>query len=632
MALQDLNEDIHRRDYEGGKDFRTAYDPGSTPGTGKVSFGDGRWDASQVVIKLSLLDRFRDFSLKHWRWYLVGIAVLAVGAFVANFTILRSSLFANERVTATIAGPTDVASSETVTYSVHWSNNNILGAKDVEVDVTFPGEFRPDVPAGITVSGSTITAKVGDVKGHSSGDLKFSGKFYGSRGSLIYFDTIARFTPDGISGRYETPSRFGVTIVSSPLSFDLIAPQETASGNEAEYVISYKNGGDVAFQNLRLKLTYPDGFQFTWSDPALSDKGSIWTIGTLAPNAGGEIHVKGILTGTNNQSKKMRADIGILQGDGTFLGYDGKEQSTRIVVSPLSITQKVNDKTDLSVSPGEMLSYQIDYVNSGDIGLRDVIITMDVNANLLDMTQLSLDGKGSYDAQKGVITWKAADSPGLARLEPRQGGLIRFNVPVRTDIGTGKGIVIRTTAKIDSPDIPFSSPSSKVIASNALDVRIGAGATLEALMAYNDSVFPGYGPLPPKVGQETGYAIKLRVTNFLNDLSGVKVTATIPTGVRYAGKKSPDSEAVSYNDRTGQLVWDIGTIQGGGKTTRELVIQVALIPGPNLVNRQPALLQDAVLDGTDTFTKNPVNLHSGLVTTNATPESGVPLGADTVVP
>jgi len=632
MALQDLNEDIHRHDYEGGKDFRTAYDPGSTPGTGKISFGDGRWDASQVAIKISLLDRFRDFSLAHWRWYLVGVAVLAIGAIVVSFTMLRSSLFANERTTATIIGPTDVASSETVTYSVHWANDNILGAKNLEVVVTFPGEFRLDASQGMTVSGNTITAQVGDVKGHSSGDLKFSGKFYGSRGSLIYFDAVARFMPDGISGRYETPSRFGVTIVSSPLSFDLIAPQEVASGNEAEYVVSYKNGGDVAFQNLRLKLTYPDGFRFTWSDPALSDKGSIWTVGTLAPNAGGEIHVKGIVTGANNQSKNMKAEIGILQGDGTFLGYDSKEQSTRIVVSPLSITQKVNGKTDLSVSPGEMLSYQIDCVNSGDIGLRDVIVTMDVNANLLDMTQLSLDGKGSYDAQKGIITWKAADSPGLARLEPGQGGLIRFNVPVRADIATGKGIVIRTTAKVDSPDIPFSSPSSKVIASNALDVRIGAGATLEALMAYNDSVFPGYGPLPPKVGQETGYAIKLRVTNFLNDLAGVKVTATIPTGVRYAGKKSPDSEAVSYNDRTGQLVWDIGTIQGGGKTTRELTVQVALTPGPNLVNRQPALLQDAVLDGMDTFTKSLVNLHSGLVTTDAVPGSGVPLGADTVVP
>lgn len=632
MALQELNEEIHRHDYEGEKDFHTAYDPGSGQGTGTITFGDARWDTSQIPIRVTFLDRFRDFSAKHWKWYLVGALFLILGGLAASFTFLRSSLFANERVTETIVGPTDVVSSETVSYAVHWSNDNILGANSFEVDVVFPQEFRPDTSAGASISGNTIVFKVGDVKGHASGDVKFSGKFYGTRGSLSYFDASARFSPVGISGQYETSSRFGVTIVSSPLSFDLIAPQESVSGNEAEYVVSYRNTGDVTFQNLRLKLTYPDGFKYTWSDPALSDGGSVWTIGTLAPNANGHVNVKGILTGPNDQSERMKAEIGILQGDGTFLGYDSKEQSTRIVVSPLTITQKANDKTDLSVSPGEKLTYQIDYSNTGDIGLRDVIITMDVNANLLDMKQLSLDGKGSYDAQKGTITWKASDIPGLARLEPRQGGLIRFMVPVRTDIGSGKGIVIRTTAKIDSPDIPFSSPSSKIVTSNALDVRIGAGAKLEALMVYNDTVFPGYGPIPPKVGQETGYALKLRVTNFLNDLSGVKVTATIPTGVRYTGKKSPDAESVSYNDRTGQFVWDIGTIQGGGKTTRELIIQAALVPGPNLVNRQPALLQDAVLDGTDTFTKTPVSIHSGIVTTSAVSGSGIPSGGDTVVP
>jgi hypothetical protein len=560
----------------------------------------------------------------------VGIVVLAAALNVAFF---RSALFSEERVRTATTGPTDVASSEPVTYSVHWVNDNILGAKQLEISFVYPEEFRPDALPGMTISGNTATVAVGDVKGRASGDVRFSGKFYGSRGSLTYFRAVARFTPAGISGRYESESRFGVTIVSSPLSFDMVVPQEAASGNEAEYVISYHNDGDVEFQNLRVRITYPDGFRFNQSEPAPAEANSIWKIGTLLPNSGGDIRVRGLLTGGNNQAKTSIVEIGTLQGDGTFLAYDRKERSTRMITSPLTIIQQVGGKTDLSASPGEKLTYKLDYSNSGDIGLRDVIITMELNANLLDMTQLAFaSATGSYDVQRGTLTWKASDIPGLARLEPQQGGSIQFAVPVRTDIDTGKGLVVRTVAKIDSPDVPFTSRTNKIIASNALDVRIGAGAKLSAFLSYADTVLPGYGPVPPKVGQETGYAVRFNVTNFLNDLSGVRMVATIPTGVRYTGKKSPDAEAVTYNERTGQLIWDIGTMLGGGKSTRELIIQVASIPGPDLIGNQPTLLQDAVLEGTDTFTKNPVNVHTGAKLLMDIAGSGIPEGKDTVVP
>jgi hypothetical protein len=633
MGLQDHNEDVHRRDFE-GESFRTPFDPGSVPEAGKITFGQGGWSVSQVPDRTTYRTKAWAFIKRHWKVVTATVVGIVVIVGVLSFSFFRSTLFANERVKTEMTGPTDVASAESVNYTVHWVNDNILGAKNLEVSLVYPTEFRPDALPGMTISGNTATVSVSDVKGRTSGVVRFSGKFYGSRGSLTYFRSVARFTPTGISGRYETESRFGVTIVSSPLSFDMIVPQEAASGNETEYVISYHNDGDVAFQNLRVRVTYPEGFRFNQAEPVPSEGNSVWKIGALLPNSGGQIRAKGILIGGNNQAKTAIVEIGTLQGDGSFLAYDRKERLTRIIASPLTITQQVGGKTDLSASPGEKLSYQLDYMNTGDIGLRDVIVTMEVNVSLLDMTQLTFGGTtGSYDVQKGIITWKASDIPGLARLEPHQGGAIRFAVPIRRDIDSGKGLTVRTVAKIDSPDVPLASKANKVIASNALDVRIGAGAKVEAAISYADAIFPGYGPIPPKVGQETGYAIRFRVTNNLNDLSGVRMIATIPSGVKYAGKKSPDAEAVSYNDRTGQLVWDIGTMLGGGKSTRELVIQVSSVPGPDLIGKQPILLQDSVLEGVDTFTKNPVSVHTGeKMLSDSAEGSGVPDGKDTVVP
>ncbi len=633
MALQDLNEEINRREYEGEKGFHTGFDPVVAKGTGNISFDQEKWDASQKPNREKGRKSFSEFLKRHKKAILFTIfGILAVLAVIGVF-LSRTLLFADERVTVKLGGPTDVASAESVTYPIHWVNDNILGINDLEITITFPQEFRPDAAPGMTISGNTGTIKLGDVKGNAFGDVKFSGKFYGTRGSLIYFRAVLLFTPVGISGRYESTSNFGVTIVSSPLTFDVIAPQKAASGNEVEYIIQYRNGGDVPSQNLRVNLTYPEGFLFNHAVPTPTEGDSVFRLGTLAPNTGGEIHVNGTLTGGSDQAKPLIAEIGVLQGDGSFLSYDREEQLTRMVVLPFSIEQKVNEKADVTASPGDSLSYQIDYMNNGDIGLRDAIVTMDVNPDLLDMSKLVFGSStGSYDAQRKMITWKAADVPGLALISPKQKGTIKFSVPVRGDISTGNGLIIKTVAKIDSLDVPFSAGSNKIIVSNAINVRIGAKALFEVSVVYNDPAIAGYGPVPLQVGQETGYALRFHVANSLNDLSGVKVTATIPTDVKYAGKKSPESEAVSYNDRTGVLVWDIGTLQGGGKATRDLVIGISIVPSPNLVDKQPALLQDAVLEGTDMFTKEPLRTSSGAKTTAGHEGSGIPQGGGMVKP
>jgi hypothetical protein len=143
-----------------------------------------------------------------------------------------------------------------------------------------------------------------------------------------------------------------------------------------------------------------------------------------------------------------------------------------------------------------------------------------------------------------------------------------------------------------------------------LEVRVGADASLVPSVSYDDPAFPGYGPMPSEVGKETGYALRFRVTNPFGDLVGAKMTATIPTDIRYSGKRWPDSESLEYNERTGRLVWNIGTIVGGG-TVRELAIPVSVTPGPNLVGKGAELLQGAVLEGVDAFTEKEVRVESG---------------------
>jgi hypothetical protein len=633
MGLQDLNENIYSRDYEGGRKAHSDYAPG-TGSTDNVEFGAERWNSTAPVRKTPQ-SRVIDFFSTKWKWVIIGLSALVFLAVLVNLAVLREMLFTDNRVSFEVVGPNEVASAETVRYVVRYGNGNILPMNEVEISLSFPESFRIDKSEGVTISGNSATLSVGTVGGRSSGEVAFSGKFYGSKGSLAYIKAKMVLVPSGVSSRFEHETQVGVTIASSPLVLEVSAPQEIASGNEVEYVFAYRNDSDLSFSNLRVKAEYPQGFRFNSAEPRPSDAENSWRLGNLLPHATGEIRVRGVITGSRDEAKVVRVSLGTLRGDDTVLAYDQRERLTRIVVSPLTVTQTVNEKTDISVNPGDTLNYKIQYSNDGDIGLRDAIITVEVNATYLDMTKLRTSG-GSYDAAKNIIIWKAPDFPELARLGPRQGGNLTFSVPVRSDVGVsdeaGKHLSVRTLAKIDSPDIPFSTPSAKVIASNALEVRIGSIVDYEVAGYYFDTAVPNTGPIPPKSGSETTYTIRFKVTNYLNDLVRAKVSTSLPTGVRYTGKKSPENEPFSYNERTGEIVWDIGSIWGGGKIAKEIAFQVAIVPGPNEIGKSPNLLLGSVFEAEDAFTKNVVRIERGAKTTALNEDAALPESGSVVVP
>lgn len=637
MGLQELNENLHRRDFQNERSTKTAYDPDLSAGTAEVDFEAEHWDKSQVRKRETVFGRFIRLSFRYWYVYLAAVLVTGFVLIAVNFDWLRSLVFSNDRVSVEISGPTEVASGESVSYRVSFYNMNALEIRDVSLSIGFPDAFRIEEAEGLTVSGNVMTADIGRIGKDGSGEFRFSGKFYGTKGALTYITPTLRYVPADLSAAFETGGRTGVTIVSSPLFLEAVVPQESMSGNDVEYVVTYRNDGDIPYSNVRVFLEYPEGFDFKGSVPRPSEGSGIFRIGSLEPHAGGEIRISGVLNGGNNESKVLAASIGTFQRDGSFLAYERKERLTRMVVSPLVIRQTVNGRTDLAAKPGERLAYDLVFSNRGDIGLRDVIVTVELDPSVLDMERLSLSGRGYYDPVRETITWTAADIPELERLEPGSGGTISFSVALREDIGVsgdvGKHFSVRTVAKIDSPDVPFLLSSNKIIASNTLEVRVGSVLGFDVLGFHTDARVPTSGPVPPKVGEETSYELRFRVTNYLNDLSGARVTITLPPGARYAGMYEPGSESVSSNERTGEIVWGIGTIPGGGETSRELSILVSVVPGSDRIGDTVTLMRQAEFFARDVFTDEDIVVRYPSSKSSALSEDkGIPKSGYNVVP
>ncbi len=618
MAEEALDENLHGRDLhsERTRSHDVFMPGGDQPSDEKLAAFQQteNWEGSPSFTQGDLIiapgtvvpGSRRELWRKGIIFFLGGMAciLLVVGVIIKLYTVP----FSENKIALALSGPNDVASAESVTFTFDYTNSNKNVLKKSSVVFEYPENFHPESVPGLSLNASRAELVIGDIAALGSGKVTLTGKFYASKGDHFVLSATLRYTPDTTTNVFEKKIEHPVTVGSSPISFEIAAPLELASDQEVQYDISFTNTGDIAFANLKVKLEYPAGFTFTAAEPKPIDGNTLWAVGNLAPHESGSITVRGRISGARDEQKTVHGSIGFFQGDENFAAYADNERKVRIVASPFIITQTVNGHPDSVINPGETLHYEIVYKNEGNVGARDAIVMVEVDSPYVDLASLqftSREGKGAYSQALKAIVWKAADVPALGRIEAGQEGRIGFSVGTYTDvvkraIETAKNPSIRTVARIDSPDIRAIVGVTKVVASNVLTTKLNTAVTGSLQGFYQDALFPNNGPLPPVVGQETTYTMHLKLSTSTNVVNDGRVSILLPTGIRYTGKEGPVDEKVTWNERTNELMWDIGSLSPD--KAREIVFQIGLTPDPSSVGLEPTLVSQAVFTGTDSFT------------------------------
>jgi hypothetical protein len=619
MGLQDLNEELYKRDGEVGRPQRTdAFNPSSASAQDNPSQITFRETQGWTNERQGFVDKHRK-TLKTIG--VIGGAMAFLALSVVAFVMIRRSAFGDDKVRLTIDGPSEVGGSQLNRFVISYSNTTRADLENAEMTVYYPESFRPEPEGNMLVKSSFAQIHIGTIDDHSQGKVEIPGKFFGSKGSVVYLKAVLKYKPSTTSGEFQSETQKGITVQSSSLALDVEGPLEAASGNKVEYRLDYANTSDTVQTNLRMKLEYPDGFRFESAEPKTSEGDSVWYLGNVAPGQKGTVKVVGTLDGSRNETKKLHAKLGILQGNGDFLAYSETDRLTKIIASPLRIVQTVNGLDRLNVNPGDVLYYAIDYRNEGEIGLRDVIVTLDIQSPVLDFSRIKLLS-GAYDSKANSIRWKASDIPQLANLAPGQGGKISFSIPVLQNIPMGaetdKNFTLVSTAKIDSPDVPTPTGANKIVGSDTLSLKVNSAPSVQVKGFYQDARLANTGPMPPKVGAETSYTLHWILSNTTNDLDQVQVTASLPTGVKWLGKTDPSTENISFNQRTNQIVWNVGGVAsgtGGLKPAREVAFQVSVVPESAQVGQNVTLLNESTLTAHDLFTDENLQASAGAKTT-----------------
>lgn len=623
MALDEINNKLHSRGFHADRTRTpTEYEPGlnEEDATRVAQFekteGWNEPPASVPSVVVPVQTPLTPMSPWHkhrklFFWVLGGLVSLAL---VAGIIMkIRSELFSEDKITVNIAGSGEVESARPVSFDFEYANTNWVGLENVVVVFEYGEMFQPDANPNMTINTSRAEMALGDIPSQGRGKVTLSGVFYGSKGDQVKIAGTLRYSPSTFETTFEKRMSRTVVITSSPLLFEIDAPIERVSDQEVQYDIFYKNSGSTAFSNLRVRLEYPAEFVFTEADPKPTDGNTVWRIGGLAPGQEGRIAVRGRISGLRDEQKLVQGGIGILQGDGTFLAYGENSRRTKIVASPLSISQTVNGLAETNIDPGQTLSYTIGYRNDGDVGIRDAVISMNIDSPYLDFSTLKFGSeaaRGAYVQSSKTIFWRASDLPSLSRIEPGQSATVSFSITSFSDPGRrASGVrdpVIRSVAKIDSPDISAIVGNTKVVASDTLSVKMNTIMMPRLLGFYQDATIPNSGPIPPTVGQETTYTLHLSFANSTNEVKDARVSVFLPSGNRYTGRKSPENEKIVINERTNELVWDMGTIVPGAERT--IVFQVGVTPEEQHVDQEILLVNRMAFSGKDAFTGEDIEL------------------------
>jgi len=557
-----------------------------------------------------------------------GVLVLG-GLLLAVLTVvigleIKKMLFNQGSVTVSISGPQQASSGKLLTYEINYKNDNRVDMKNAVIQVMYPQSFKPENSTNFKESSPTLGSfNLGMVKRKSQGKVILNGKNFSPKGALIYLRAKLIYQPAGFSGQFEVKSQLGIDVTSTPITLEIQAPQNIASGDKINYLATYQNNGDVPLNNLVIKMTYPDEFTFSNASPKAMENNNIWYLGNLAAHQSNKILISGKLEGSRSQVKTVKAQIGTLDKK-EFISYNDETAETKIVSSPLTIAQTVNGLKTYNANAGDSLRFLIKYKNEGSVGLRNVIVKEKLDSPVLDYTSLSMSG-GSFDSADKMITWKASDIPALKNLEPNQSGTIKFTIKVKNIFpvqgANDKNFIIASVAKIDSPDIPTPISMNKIISSNTMDIKVNSKLILGVQGYYDDHNIPNSGPNPPKVDQETTYTLHWEVTNVSNDIINTKVESVLPTGATVTGKVFPDNARITYNSRNNSIIWNIGNLKAGTgilNSTAQASFQIKIKPAPNQIGRNPDLLSISTLTAKDVFTNETLkttanSLNTGLL-------------------
>lgn len=560
-----------------------------------------------------------------WKKLLIGALIfLALSAGTAFYVFfVGGNVISSNNVDIAVLAPVSVSGGEELNLQITVRNNNNTALQSADLLIEYPegtrqaGDLSSELkryrePLGTILPGESVIKKVRAV-------------LFGEEGAKKTLAVSVEYRVSGSNAIFYKEKRYDVNLSSAPVSLIVSGLKEASANQELSFVIDLVSNSSTRIEKPLIKADYPFGFEFLSSDPKASFSNNTWQMGDLPSGGKRKLIIKGKITGQDSEEKTFHFSAGTAsvknseQIGTTFLTTDHSVAIKKPLVG-VDLALDGDTTGDYIAKSGRMVRADITWVNNLGEKIVDAEISARFIGTLFDKSSVNAD-QGFFRSIDNTIVWNQNRTSELATLDPDERGRVSFSfgLPIFNGAESPKNAELSIEVKVKGRQLGDTQGSEEVISVMTRKLKLETNLALSSRILYFSGPFTNTGPIPPKVEKPTSYTIVWTLTNSSNNLSDVKVTATLPPYVEWLGVRAPETEAISYNPIGGTVTWDAGSVKAGTgfvSDPKEVSFQLSFLPSLSQVNTAPIIVGETVASGDDDFTDSSLrsNVRGALTT------------------
>ncbi len=545
---------------------------------------------------------------------LFGVIFFVCALVVSSFLMFSgNSTISGDNISLDVSGPIAIGGGEELQFQVSVANQNTVPIQSATLIIEYP-KGTHSVEGGdkeILVERKQLdTVGTGELV-----NVPLKARVFGEENEEKEIKVSIDYRVAGSNATFHkeaTPLRFKVSTSPIVMTFDSV--KSIPSGQEIELKLTVQSNSPTPLTDILIKTTYPEGFNFTESNPDTVSGEDTWKIATLNSSEKKTISVKGLMTGYESEARKFTATAGVANATdkNTLASTLAKAQTEIFIEEPfinVGVEINGNSNENVVINSSEIANVEIKFENALDTAIYDGKVLVELSGNALNEYEVKvLDG--FYDSTKNTITWDSVDETLLKEVLPGRSSTITFILDPKDDIGRAPEIQLKVTVK--GQRVFEERPTQELVGTTVRTIKVESVPTITSSVVYSSGPFVNTGPTPPVAEKVTQYTYMLKVKTGTNDVTGAEVSAIIPQYVSWLDLVTPGDEVV-YNATTRTMRWMIGDIDSN--TEKEVGIQVSFLPSLSQVGTTPTILETQRFKATDRFTGTVIRTEHPALTT-----------------
>ena len=614
MSLQDLKENIYQqkqnpeRIERAKRPWLKKFLPNSQP---------PQTDITAPAVGLAPVKK--KWSKKIWILIIAGAVLLVASISVGAYLYWKQNkrFFNDTKIDLQIEAIDKITSGDEVTYRVHASNASPVTLKGLELTFYFP-------ESALIQNGDPIqNLNWPDLAPGQNTEAEFKAIIVGNKGDQKEARAILSFQPSNINSRFQKEAKITTGIILQPLVLDIELPARISKNQPFNFSVECLNTSEMGFSNLALKIQPPTDFILLASQPAPDqDQKYLWPIDTLKGGGRFKISGQGKIDQVIGEMMTFKIQVGRWQ-DEKFDILSEILEKTQVTLPALDVSQKINNQLDEYIAnPGDSLLFQIDYQNTTDIALPEIVLKAKLDGKIYDFDSLN-SPEAFFDRASQTITWNSHSKETFKLLGASGKGQVQFSIRLKPDLiiqnFSDQNFSASSLATCDSGQVPFDLQNMPIHGEALSQIKIRSQITLHAKAYYRNSPISNTGPIPPKPHQKTTYTIVWQLVNLSNDVNNIEVKAKLPSHVTWENKISPTDAIISYNPVSGEVTWKIDQLlanTGALRPVQQAAFQISIAPADNHVRQTLTLIGQSQASGTDAFTQDILTSQNNMINTS----------------